>query len=120
MKSNENQGIQLDDSRSPDCRRPWNADARNESGGIERYGQPLVEVALLTGGGDKPYALGLASALIAQGIFLDFIGQKRDRIKIFTGEHHCFRYSRLHDLISAFGKVAGKQAHTTVNACSGS
>jgi D-inositol-3-phosphate glycosyltransferase len=29
---------------------------------------------LLTGGGDKPYALGLAAALVAEGLFLDFIG----------------------------------------------
>jgi glycosyltransferase involved in cell wall biosynthesis len=35
--------------------------------------KPLA-VALLTGGGDKPYALGMAGALIAQGAFLDFIG----------------------------------------------
>ncbi len=33
-----------------------------------------IEVALLTGGADKPYALGLASALIADGVFSDFIG----------------------------------------------
>ena len=33
-----------------------------------------VRVALLTGGGDKPYALGLASALVAQGVSFDFIG----------------------------------------------
>jgi glycosyltransferase involved in cell wall biosynthesis len=33
-----------------------------------------VSVSLLTGGGDKPYALGLASALTAQGVSLDFIG----------------------------------------------
>jgi glycosyltransferase involved in cell wall biosynthesis len=33
-----------------------------------------VAVALLTGGGDKPYALGMAGALIAQGTSLDFIG----------------------------------------------
>lgn len=32
------------------------------------------EIALLTGGADKPYALGLASALIHRGIRLDFIG----------------------------------------------
>lgn len=32
------------------------------------------EVALLTGGGDRPYALGLAMALIAKGVSLDFIG----------------------------------------------
>jgi D-inositol-3-phosphate glycosyltransferase len=32
------------------------------------------KIALLTGGRDKPYALGMASALSAHGIFLDFIG----------------------------------------------
>jgi glycosyltransferase involved in cell wall biosynthesis len=31
-------------------------------------------VALLTGGGDKPYAMGLAAALTSQDISLDFIG----------------------------------------------
>ena len=31
-------------------------------------------VAILTGGGDKPYALGLASALIDRGVRFDFIG----------------------------------------------
>jgi D-inositol-3-phosphate glycosyltransferase len=33
-----------------------------------------IEVALLTGGGDKPYALGLASCLISLNIAIDFIG----------------------------------------------
>jgi glycosyltransferase involved in cell wall biosynthesis len=33
-----------------------------------------VKVAILTGGGDKPYALGLARALSSEGICLDFIG----------------------------------------------
>jgi D-inositol-3-phosphate glycosyltransferase len=33
-----------------------------------------IEVALLTGGGDKPYALGLASSLTSQGVAFDFIG----------------------------------------------
>jgi D-inositol-3-phosphate glycosyltransferase len=32
------------------------------------------QVALLTGGGDRPYAIGLATALIARGLYLDFIG----------------------------------------------
>src|ERR1700731_1599341 len=32
------------------------------------------QLALLTGGGDKPYALGLASTLISQGVAFDFIG----------------------------------------------
>src|SRR5439155_5004215 len=35
--------------------------------------QPL-RVALLTGGGDKPYALGMAAALTSEGISVDFIG----------------------------------------------
>ncbi len=33
-----------------------------------------IEVALLTGGGDKPYALGMAASLTSEGILLDFIG----------------------------------------------
>jgi D-inositol-3-phosphate glycosyltransferase len=33
-----------------------------------------VQIGLLTGGNDRPYALGLASALAAEGILLDFIG----------------------------------------------
>ncbi len=33
-----------------------------------------LKVAVLTGGGDKPYALGLASTLISQGVAFDFIG----------------------------------------------
>ena len=32
------------------------------------------QVALLTGGADKPYALGLASALVSLNVFVDFIG----------------------------------------------
>ncbi len=32
------------------------------------------QIAILTGGGDKPYALGLAGALIDQGVAFDFIG----------------------------------------------
>jgi len=32
-----------------------------------------AQVAVLTGGGDRPYALGLAAALIAQGVPFDFI-----------------------------------------------
>jgi D-inositol-3-phosphate glycosyltransferase len=33
-----------------------------------------LSVALLTGGGDKPYALGMAAALTSLGIHVDFIG----------------------------------------------
>jgi glycosyltransferase involved in cell wall biosynthesis len=35
---------------------------------------PILKVALLTGGGDKPYALGLAAALTSHDVSLDFIG----------------------------------------------
>src|SRR6478672_10705123 len=33
-----------------------------------------LDVALLTGGGDKPYALGMAAALTSVGICVDFVG----------------------------------------------
>src|ERR1051326_4995812 len=33
-----------------------------------------ISVALLTGGSDKPYALGLSSALTAQRVRIDFVG----------------------------------------------
>ena len=35
---------------------------------------PVIHVAVLTGGGDRPYALGLAAALSSRGIGVDFIG----------------------------------------------
>jgi D-inositol-3-phosphate glycosyltransferase len=41
-------------------------------GGIEPRAD--VRIGLLTGGDDKSYALGLASALLAEGVSLDFIG----------------------------------------------
>jgi D-inositol-3-phosphate glycosyltransferase len=37
-------------------------------------GPETLRVSLLTGGGDKPYALGLANALTTRGVCLDFIG----------------------------------------------
>src|SRR5213082_1558187 len=40
----------------------------------ENESHNIIEVALLTGGGDKPYALGMAASLTAEGILLDFIG----------------------------------------------
>src|SRR5262245_10496886 len=33
-----------------------------------------LHIALLTGGGDKPYALGMAAALTSEAISVDFIG----------------------------------------------
>jgi D-inositol-3-phosphate glycosyltransferase len=37
-------------------------------------GPPIHHISLLTGGGDKPYALGMATALTSVGIYVDFIG----------------------------------------------
>ena len=48
-----------------------------QGGGKQNVGNPGVSasrIALLTAGRDRPYALGLASALISQGQTLDFIG----------------------------------------------
>jgi D-inositol-3-phosphate glycosyltransferase len=43
---------------------------------VEKTHAPPTQaaVALLTGGGDKPYAIGMASALSAHGTLIDFIG----------------------------------------------
>lgn len=39
-----------------------------------------LEVTLLTGGGDRPYAVGLALSLLAEGVFVDFIGSDDLRV----------------------------------------
>jgi D-inositol-3-phosphate glycosyltransferase len=51
-----------------------------------KAGRPSTKcnVALLTGGDDRPYALGMASALVGQGITTDFIGSD----KLDTPELH--------------------------------
>ena len=38
------------------------------------------QIALLTGGGDKPYALGMAAALTSAGVYVDFIGSDDLRV----------------------------------------
>jgi D-inositol-3-phosphate glycosyltransferase len=44
-----------------------------------------IEVGLLTGGGDRPYAFGLARALVSKGVRLDFIGSDElDRPQLHT------------------------------------
>jgi len=45
----------------------------NETVAVPRSAQPL-SVGLLTGGGDRHYAFGLAMGLIGQGLQVDFIG----------------------------------------------
>ena len=44
---------------------------------INGLGTSAVNIALLTGGDDRPYALGMASALAAQGLNVDFIGSDK-------------------------------------------
>src|SRR5260370_41891506 len=40
------------------------------------YRPGTLYVAVLTGGGDRPYALGLAATLISQGVAFDFIASE--------------------------------------------
>lgn len=66
------------------------SDIRGQTSEIagHRYDQSTISnrlstaplVALLTGGGDKPYALGMAAALTSVGIHIDFIGS--DDLKV--------------------------------------
>jgi glycosyltransferase involved in cell wall biosynthesis len=60
---------------------PFVAPKPDEDGATRSYPQPSTlnpqlscTIALLTGGGDKPYALGLAAALTAEGMSIDFVG----------------------------------------------
>ena len=41
---------------------------------VEQGARTSIEVSLLTGGGDRHYAFGLAMGLISKGVILDFIG----------------------------------------------
>lgn len=56
-------------------RRPSSSNASSAFGPpSSAISPPTLRVSLLTGGGDKPYALGLAEALTSAGISVDFIG----------------------------------------------
>jgi glycosyltransferase involved in cell wall biosynthesis len=46
----------------------------SNSEGLSSLHPQTLRVTLLTGGGDKPYALGVAAALTSEGISIDFIG----------------------------------------------
>ena len=49
-------------------------ESRGIQGFAEFYPEAPIEVGLLTGGSDKPYALGLSMALASKSVYLDFIG----------------------------------------------
>ncbi len=53
--------------------RMWKAGSRAGSA-TNKQSPTTLDIALLTGGGDKPYALGMAAALTSVGIKVDFIG----------------------------------------------
>jgi D-inositol-3-phosphate glycosyltransferase len=57
------------------------ADPTSGSGAVLRGNGPRprseIRIGLLTGGDDKPYALGMVSALAAQSIAVDFIGSDK-------------------------------------------
>lgn len=67
-----------DRGRRTESRRPitqvGNRPAEKPPGPSSVIRHPALSVALLTGGGDKPYALGMAAALTSVGIQVDFIG----------------------------------------------
>lgn len=60
-------------STNNDLSRPSSATADKRST-LNNQPSTTPRVSLLTGGGDKPYALGMAAALTSAGIHVDFIG----------------------------------------------
>jgi D-inositol-3-phosphate glycosyltransferase len=65
-------GIQIQSTEAAPHSLPLVAPKSNEGGSTLK-----CNVALLTGGDDRPYALGMASALVGQGISVDFIGSDK-------------------------------------------
>jgi glycosyltransferase involved in cell wall biosynthesis len=55
------------------------------AGSVTTSPGPDIEIGLLTGGGDRHYAFGLAMALVAQGVSLDFVGGD----EVDSPELHC-------------------------------
>ena len=60
-----------------DSSRPSSVDKRST---LNNQPSTASRVSLLTGGGDKPYALGMAAALTSVGIHVDFIGSDDLRV----------------------------------------
>jgi len=56
------------------CQNSSDNGVRNSGGGMEPFVQPEIAVGLLTGGHDRPYVFGLATALASRGVCLDVIG----------------------------------------------
>ena len=82
-RANEDGGLRTEDGDEKSAIRDQKSAVRHDESVVRRIGslstinhQPstFCDIALLTGGGDKPYALGIATALTSRGIHLDFIG----------------------------------------------
>jgi glycosyltransferase involved in cell wall biosynthesis len=52
----------------------WRIGIQDARGMAKKASPDTARVAVLTGGGDKPYALGIAAALTSAGISIDFVG----------------------------------------------
>jgi glycosyltransferase involved in cell wall biosynthesis len=57
------------------------------AGSVTTSPRPEIAIGLLTGGGDRHYAFGLAMALVAKGVSVDFIGGD----EVDSPELHCTR-----------------------------
>jgi glycosyltransferase involved in cell wall biosynthesis len=78
METNNLQSYMLTDGRRVEFKQQ-KSEVRNQISEIAArpspvLGSSVVKITLLTGGGDKPYALGMAAALTSAGISVDFIG----------------------------------------------
>src|SRR5256885_17006285 len=66
--------IQVEDSIDLEDRAQRTASMRERCARVLPFSESGLQVAILTGGLGKPFALGLATALVLQGIFLGFAG----------------------------------------------
>jgi glycosyltransferase involved in cell wall biosynthesis len=77
-----------------------------DSGAMPKVDPP--QAAILTGGGDRPYALGMAATLINQGIAFDFIGSDELKDPLLHGSQlvHFFNLRKeMRSNVSAVRKV---------------
>jgi glycosyltransferase involved in cell wall biosynthesis len=63
-----------------DFEREQKSDVRGNLSTVNEQPSPVTRIALLTGGGDKHYAVGITTALTSLGIQIDFIGS--DDLKV--------------------------------------
>jgi D-inositol-3-phosphate glycosyltransferase len=67
--------------------------------------QRSYTVALLSGGGDKPYALGLSAALTSEGVLIEFIGSDHLNVPELV-DNPRIRFLNLRDQRQGVGRLA--------------